>query len=126
MAKVSGPLFSETASGNLAKGALQYRSGHWGTQVYKPLTPLKQNQGQPSPAQTARRELFNVVKDNWHALSAEAKKTYQDQAKALGTMNGWNLYVSIGLKNLAYPVNYLLGSDGQPILDNAGSILEID
>ncbi|MEI6541968.1 MAG: hypothetical protein WCL60_00500 [Methylococcales bacterium] len=126
MAKVTGPLFSNTASGNLANGNLQYRSGHWGTQVYKPLTPSKQNQGKPSPAQTAQRARFKVVRDGWHALSPDTKQNYNNQAAALGTMNGWNLYVSLGLKNPKQPTDNLLTSDNQQFVDDDNNPLQID
>ena len=126
MAKVSGPLFSHSASGNLASGNLQYRSGHWGTQAYKPLTPSKQNQGKPSPAQTAQRARFKVVRDGWHALSPDTKQNYNNQAAALGTMNGWNLYVSLGLKKQKQPTDNLLTSDNLTLLDNFNKPLQTD
>ena len=126
MAKVTGPLFSTSASGNLANGNLQYRSGHWGTQVYKPLTPSKQNQGKPSPAQAAQRARFNVVRDGWHSLSPEIKQNFNNQAAALGTMNGWNLYVSLGLKNPKQPTDNLLTRDNLTLLDNFNNPIQID
>ncbi len=42
MARVTGPLFSQTAAGNMAKGALQFRADRWGSHVYKPQAPAKQ------------------------------------------------------------------------------------
>jgi len=68
MARVTGPLFSETAAGNMAKGALQFRADRWGSHVYKPQDPTKQNQKPPSEAQVLQRLRFGKVRDAWTGL----------------------------------------------------------
>jgi hypothetical protein len=126
MAKVINPLFSETAHGNVAKGSLQYRSGHWGSHAYKPLAPGKQNQQAPSPAQTAQRERFNAICASWHALSKAVKEDYKQQAAEIGGLNGWNLYLSLGLAKSVYPEDTLLTLDGLPLLNEYGEIIQTD
>jgi hypothetical protein len=126
MAKVTAPLFSVSASGNMASGTMQYRSGNWGTHVYKPLAPGKQNKGKPTATQAARRAEFLQVRDAWHALSVEANQGYQVEANTIGGLNGWNLFVSRGLTGLRLPGATLLTRDGLPILNKISEIILID
>jgi hypothetical protein len=126
MAKVTNPLFSETAHGNVAKGSLQYRSGNWGTHAYQPLAPGKQNQQAPSPAQAKQRQRFNAICASWHALSKAVQDDYKQQAAEIGGLNGWNLYLSLGLAKSVYPADTLLTLDGLPLLNEYGQIIQID
>ena len=126
MAKVSGPLFSESASGNMASGNMQYRSGHWGTHVYKPLSPGQQNQGKPSAAQAEKRKQFLTIRDNWHLLTPDAKQDYQAQAAKIGNINGWNLFVSEGMTSMRPTHDSLLTFDGLTILTDSGGIIKVD
>jgi len=126
VAKVTGPLFSTSASGNLVNGLMQYRTGHFGTQVHKPLNPKEQNQAKPSPAQTARRELFMLIRDSWHALSPDKQQHYKEQAATLGTMNGWNLYIAINMHNPPTPSDIIMTSLMQALEDDLHTPLQID
>ena len=126
MAGVLQPLFSESASGNMGKGALQFRSDKWGTHVYKPLVPAQQNKGAATVAQAAQRAKFSVVRDGWQLLSNTEKLVWQGQAVAEGYLSGWNLYISVGLAKSIYPDDTLLCGDNLPLLVEYGEIIQID
>ena len=126
MAKVTTPLFSKTAHGNIAKGGMQYRSGQWGSHVYKPLAPGKQNQQAPSPAQAKQRERFNGICTAWHLLSKAEQDDYRQQAAEIGGLNGWNLYVSLGLAKSIYPPETLLTLEGLPLVNEYSERIEVD
>ena len=126
MARVTGPLFSQTAAGNMAKGALQFRADKWGSHVYKPQAPGKQNQLEPSEAQVLQRLKFGNVRDAWTSLGINGQDYYNLLAAEGGKMNGWNLYLSVCLGKSIYPESTLLTLDGLPILSEYGEILQID
>ena len=126
MARVTGPLFSQTAAGNMAKGALQFRADRWGSHVYKPQDPTKQNQLSPSEAQVLQRLKFGKVRDAWTGLGINGQDYYTKLAAEGGKMNGWNLYLSVCLGKSIYPESTLFTLDGLPILNEYGEILQID
>lgn len=126
MARVTGPLFSQTAAGNMAKGALQFRADRWGLHVYKPQDPGKQNQLPPSEAQVLQRLKFGKVRDAWTGLGINGQDYYNLLAAADGKMNGWNLYLSVCLGKSMYPESTLLTLDDLPIQNEYGEIIQID
>ncbi|MGZ8944321.1 MAG: hypothetical protein ACXW1W_02735 [Methylococcaceae bacterium] len=126
MAKVTYPLFSETAHGNMGKGVLQYRAGLGGTHVYKPLAPAKQNQQPASTTQAKQRARFLAVRERWRLLPNDLKTAYKQRAAAIGGLNGWMLYVSLSLAKSIYPDDTVLCSDGLPLLVEYGEIIRSD
>ena len=126
MARVTGPLFSQTAAGNMAKGALQFRADRWGSHVYKPQDPTKQNQLPPSEAQVLQRLKFGKVRDAWTSLGINGQDYYNLLAAEGGKMNGWNLYLSLCLGKSKYSEDTLLTKEGEPILDSNNRIIFID
>ncbi|MEY3288020.1 MAG: hypothetical protein RLZZ419_262 [Pseudomonadota bacterium] len=126
MARVTGPLFSQTAAGNMAKGALQFRADRWGSHVYKPQAPAKQNQLPPSDAQVLQRMRFAMVRDAWTGLGINGQDYYNLLAAAGGLMNGWNLYLSLCLGKSKYSEETLLTKEGAPILDSNNQYIFVD
>ena len=126
MARVTGPLFSQTAAGNMAKGALQFRADRWGSHVYKPQDPTKQNQLPPSEAQVLQRLKFGNVRDAWTSLGINGQDYYNLLAAEGGKMNGWNLYLSLCLGKSKYSEDTLLTKEGEPILDSNNRIIFVD
>ena len=126
MAKITGPLCSQAATGNYGKGAIQFRLGLGGAHAYKPLSPAKQNQALATQAQNAQRLKFQAVRDAWKLLTLEQKQYYKIEARKLGTMSGWNLYISLNINNPAWPIEALLSSDGTPIYTHLNQTLLID
>jgi hypothetical protein len=126
MARVTGPLFSQTAAGNMAKGALQFRADRWGSHVYKPQAPGKQNQLEPSEAQVLQRLKFGKVRDAWTGLGINGQDYYNLLAAEGGKMNGWNLYLSLCLGKSKYSEDTLLTKEGEPILDSNNRLIFVD
>ena len=126
MARVTGPLFSQTAAGNMAKGALQFRADKWGSHVYKPQDPGKQNKLPPSEAQVLQRLKFGNVRDAWASLGINGQDYYNLLAAEGGKMNGWNLYLSLCLGKSKYSEDTLLTKEGEPILDSNNRIIFVD
>ncbi len=92
MAKVNGPLMSESASGNFGK-AMEFRrtlNGHVVTRQHRPgsVTPA-----QPSAAQLTQRTKYADAASQWQALTVSERLAYSDQAKPQ-KITGWNLYLS--------------------------------
>lgn len=93
MAKVSGPLHSLDARGNLG-GQVQYRGGRRGTHAYRPANPATLNQKAPSEAQTATRDAYRRALGLWRALAPSERQGYDDRATAGGeALSGWNLFL---------------------------------
>lgn len=126
MAKITGPLCSQAATGNYGKGAIQFRTGLGGFHAYKPVSPKQQNQAIATEAQNAQRQRFQVVRDAWKLLTLEQKQFYKIEARKLGTMSGWNLYISLNINNPAWPIEALLSSDGTPFYTHLNQYLLID
>lgn len=126
MAKVTGPLFSITAHGNLAGGAMQFRVDRGRAHVYKPQPPKQQNQQPASANQTAQRERFNAVKAIWRGFDQWQRDKWEEQAEKFGTMKGWSLFLaeylpaSVGLDNI------LTTADEEPITTTEAGLILID
>lgn len=126
MAKVSAPLFSQTAQGNLAKGALQFRGGLGGSQVYRPKAPSLQNQQPASARQHQQRARFAGVCKAWQALSPQEKQTYHQQAQTWGNGNGWQYFVALKLAKSPYPADFLLTQTGSPVVTDNHAFVSVD
>ena len=126
MARVTGPLFSEKATGNIANGALQFRGDKWGSHVYKPQDPKKQNQLPPSDAQILQRMQFQMVCTAWTGLGISGQYYYNLIAKNGSKISGWNLYLSLCLGKSKYSEDTLLTKEGQPVLDSLNRLIYVD
>ena len=126
MTKISGPLHSQAASGNMGKGIMQFRTVNGFTHAYKPVLPALQNQRIPTAAQLAQRLQFTAARDSWQSLEPEAKQAWNIGAAIIGKMNGWNYYLSVYLAKSIYPDDTLLCLDDLPIMDEYGVIIRTD
>lgn len=116
MAKVKGPLFSLEAHGNLASGLLQFRVDRGRAHVYKPQPPKRQNQQPASEKQATQRERFGIIKQIWAGLSPIEKAGWEAQARSLGTMKGWNLFLAELLPTSSVLIRILTTHDGTAIV----------
>ena len=92
MAKITGPLMSMTASGNLA-GMMQFRANRYGAHVYRPQTPTAQNQQAPSPAQVSVRARYTRIRAAWNVMTEPQRQDWRDAAaRDLEPITGWNLF----------------------------------
>lgn len=93
MARVTGPLFSESASGRIGT-ALLFRGGPAGPRVSRPPDPRRTNQGPPSEAQAAVRARYSEAAAAWRALApAERERWNADARDDARPMHGWALYL---------------------------------
>lgn len=86
--KVSGPLFSSDARGNIGHG-LTY-SKTFGGNVAK-LTPKVQDL--PSDKQKEIREIYKAGKDVWKGMTDEEKQPYIDMANGK-PRTGFNMFMA--------------------------------
>lgn len=105
MPKLTGPLFSNDARGNVG-GVITY-SKTFGGNVAK-LTPKVKEL--PSDLQKAYRGVYKAGKDAWKALSEEQKAVYIELAKGK-PRTGFNMFMS----------EYLLDHSGIPFLGLYGT-----
>lgn len=126
MTKVYGALHSQTASGNMAKGIMQFRTMNGVTHAYKPVPPAKQNQRIPTAAQTAQRLQFTEARDSWQSLEPSEKQAWSIGAAAIGKMNGWNYYLSVYLAKSIYPDDTVIDFNDLPLTDDYGEIIRSD
>ena len=126
MAKVTAPLFSQTAQGNLAKGALQFRGGLGGSQVYRPKAPTLQNQQPASANQRRQRARFAAVCTAWQVLSPQEKQAYHQHAQTWGNGNGWQYFVALNLAKSPYPADFLLTQTGSPVVTDNHAFVSVD
>ena len=87
MAKVTGPLFSLSASGNLKK-MLVYTSSK-GVAIVKKLTPATDSR---TEAQDIQRTLYQNFTGLWNNLSEVQKNNWNEQAKGR-PLTGFNLFM---------------------------------
>lgn len=92
MVKVTGPLFSQSASGTLA-GAIVFGSWKGRATVRSHAVPANPD----TPAQKAQRAMQSFVSKNWAALSA-AEKASWDSAAASKAISPFNEYTSYNMK----------------------------
>lgn len=94
MAKITGPLFSLTASGNVG-GSIQFRGNRYGSHAYRPPRPEQQNQQAPSPAQAAIRRRYADIRARWHEILEAERQAWRDLATLPGCAGtGWSLYLA--------------------------------
>lgn len=88
MAKVTGPLFSFSASGNIKK-TLVYTSSK-GVAIVKKLTPATDFR---TSEQADRRNLYQLLVGVWNGLTQGQKTTWNDQAVG-HPLTGFNIFMS--------------------------------
>lgn len=96
MARVKGPLFSLSATGEF-KG-MEFRTGGGSTVVAAPKTVLAPRR----PAQIAQQAAFQTAVNAWKALDANGQQTWRTAAQNTG-MSGYQLYVSEYLTQAIVP-----------------------
>lgn len=87
MARLTGPLHSETASGTVG-GALTFSMRASGPQARR----QRKQKYTPTAAQIAVREIYGAAVEGWRSLDSPTKETYNDRAESL-FMSGYNLFV---------------------------------
>ena len=87
MAKVKGPLMSLEATGQFGGELVFRRSGRGVTAYQKPAAPA----AAPSAAQTAVRDEYRAIHQDWLALSDAQREDYRQQGRVVG-LPGWNVY----------------------------------
>lgn len=94
MAKITGPLFSMEAHGNIG-GAIQFRGNRYGSHAYRPPRPEQQNQQPPTPAQAAVRGRYAEIRALWSESTEPERQTWRDLANLPGYAGtGWNLFLA--------------------------------
>ena len=92
MVKITGPLFSNRASGSLA-GDLTFSQRRSGQQV---RFQRKQKINAPSDLQTDQQCLYRLAWYRWSVFSVAEKKVYNDLAAAKNLkMTGWNYFCQL-------------------------------
>jgi hypothetical protein len=90
MAKVKGPMHSDSAGGQFGKNMI-FRSGKKGTVVTKYYKPGSAKKFTLSEAQIAQRTKYGEAVEAWRALTNEEREIFNENAKAQN-ISGWNLY----------------------------------
>lgn len=99
MAKITGPLMSLDARGNIGKGSMQFRGGLHGVHAYKP-TPPNARKKTPTSAQAAHRAIYGQAVEAWRALPEAQKKSWASMAtQSPEPLSGWNLYLREFINN---------------------------
>jgi len=113
MAKITGPLHSDKASGSLGD-CLTFSKRKSGAQV---RFQRKQKIVTPSWGQADEQSLYRVIYARWLSLSSAQKQAYDDEAKSKNlSMSGWNLFLR---KAMSDPMFYL-GLVGYWSMNRAG------
>lgn len=124
MAKIKGPLFSEGAAGNFAKGAMQFRGGLRGTHAYRPKSPKAVNQAPPTPAQETVRSAYQEILTQWRALSELEKMSWDTQAGEAGMqITGWNLFFKTQMLGGLAPETALITDSGEFMVTDLGEYI---
>ncbi len=101
MSKVTGPLFSEKASGLIGE-RLVFSQRKSGQQARFQKAQKIEN---PTWSQTDEQSLYRVIYARWLSFSAGEKAVYDDECKSKNLkMSGWNLFFR---KAMADPYTYL-------------------
>jgi hypothetical protein len=90
MAKVKGPMHSDSAGGQFGKNMI-FRSGKKGTVVTGYYKPGSAKKFTLSEAQLAQRQKYGEAVEAWRALTNEEREIFNENAKAQN-ISGWNLY----------------------------------
>lgn len=86
MARVKGPLFSLSASGEFR--GMEFRTGSGSTVVAAP----KVVQAPRRPAQLAQQAAFQAAITAWNSLDANSRQTWRTAASTIG-ISGYQLYL---------------------------------
>jgi len=93
MAKIQGPLHSDSANGAFGKSMI-FRKGKKGTTLARYYKPGIVNKFTPSQAQVDLRTNYGLAVEAWRALTTAEKEEFNLRAKQEGgKMSGWNLYL---------------------------------
>lgn len=106
MAKVTGPLFSRTASGNWKK-ILIYTSAKR-ISIVKKFFISKDPQ---TEEQTEQRNLYSEGVTSWNSLTEEQKEYWGEESEEKG-ITGFNLFMREYLNTGGFPVTYGLYNEG--------------
>jgi hypothetical protein len=90
MAKVKGPMHSDSAGGQFGKNMI-FRSVKKGTVVTGYYKPGSAKKFTLSEAQLAQREKYGQAVEDWRALTNEEREIFNENAKPKN-ISGWNLY----------------------------------
>lgn len=96
MARVTLPLFSESAQGNIAGTVSFFRTTS--TQAARSIVNARHNKRNkkkipPTPAQLEQRAWWRQGCDEWNAFTDEQRKVYDDRSQDM-PMSGFSLYQS--------------------------------
>jgi len=115
MAKLTGPLFSNSAHGSIGQMVTMLKQR--GQQISKRHSKPT---GTTSPKQTNRRTRFLQIAAEWAALTNEAHQIYNSLATA-HKITGWNLFLSESLA--ANPPGLgVLWDGGAAVWDNSAAV----
>jgi hypothetical protein len=120
MAKLSGPLLSESAHGTLG-GVLTYST----KKKLKQVRYQRAQKDYENPARTAQRELYKEGIEYWNSLSVEEKAQYHAEGAPYGQL-GLNFFMSRWLRGLIAVGNYLLLEDGNALLLEDGGKIKLE
>lgn len=96
MAKVRGPLYSLSASGQIGQAMVfaQWKGIPWVREQFIPQNPK-------TAGQVAQRLIFTQGVDRWHYVSASQKTGWQTGIERKGyTMSGFNYFMSEYIKSM--------------------------
>lgn len=115
MAKITGPLFSQSATGSIAK-RVTFRETARGTFAHK--TPKASTSA--TPGQIAQRANYQDAIVAWHALDGPTKQ-YWREIGIIMKMTGYNAFISDYLSALNVPAGIQWDS-GATIWDSGSTI----
>lgn len=117
MTKLTGPLFSLSASKTLKK-LLTFQKRPSGHAVYKYNKPGDVNPFIPSDGQVSQRAVIGALVAKWQALSVETKTYWDNLARAAGYIGtGYHYFIHSGGPSLE---DYLLLETGGKLLLETG------
>lgn len=108
MAKVNGPLHSQSASGSIGQ-AVTFRKSPHGTVALKHSFPGSRESFTPSGAQLLQRLFYGQMVEAWHNLTPEAKAVYTEAGHKV-SLNGWQYFVSVAGNGIVLPNILVLDS----------------
>jgi len=115
MAKISGPLFSQSAHGSIG-AQLNYQRQVSGQIVRRHSAPT----GAPSAIQTQRRAHYSAGIAAWHSLTP-AEKTAWAQIGLTSAITGYNAFLSAWLTG-SQPVPGTVWDNGETLWDSGSTV----
>jgi hypothetical protein len=102
MAKVTGPLMSQDASGTLA-GEIRFRHHAGQVVVYRNGAPGSVRPCPPSAAQAQVRSRFREARERWRALTPTQRRNWENHARSRAAgLSAWNCFLSCVLRGGAW------------------------